>query len=145
MSLFTQDTKVAALRRAPLFSGLSTKELEDLARHSEDVEVPAGKVLAREREIGHEFFVVVEGEAEFSRRGRRIDMRQPGDFFGEIALLERTRRLATVTATTPLRFFVLTDREFRKLVEDSPEIELKVLRALARRVVALADQDPSLL
>ena len=145
MSLFTQDTKVEALRRAPLFSGLSTKELADLARHSEDVEVPAGKVLAREGDVGHEFFVVVEGEAEFSRHGKRIEMRQPGDFFGEISLLEHTRWLATVTATTPLRFFVLTDRDFRKLVDDNPEIELKVLRALAKRVVALTQQDPSLL
>jgi CRP-like cAMP-binding protein len=145
MNLFTHDTKVEALRRAPLFAELSGKELAELARHSEDVEVPAGKVLAREGEIGHEFFVVMEGEAEFSRGGKRIEMRQPGDFFGEISLLEGTRRLATVTATTPLRLFVLTDREFRKLLEESPEIELKVLRALAKRVVALTQQDPALL
>jgi CRP/FNR family cyclic AMP-dependent transcriptional regulator len=144
MSLFTQDAKVEALRRAPLFAGLSHKELAELARHSEDVEVPAGKVLAREGEIGHEFFVVVEGEAEFTRGGQPIDMHQPGDFFGEISLLEHTRRMATVTAATPLRFFVLTEREFRSLVDENPEIELKVLRAAAKRLAALAEQAPSL-
>jgi CRP/FNR family transcriptional regulator, cyclic AMP receptor protein len=145
MSLFTQDAKVEALRRAPLFAGLSTKELEQLARHSEDVEVPAGKVLAREGDIGHEFFVVLEGEAEFTRHGEPIDMPQPGAFFGEISLLEHTRRMATVTAATPLRFFVLTEREFRALVDENPEIELKVLRAAAKRLAVLAEREPTLL
>jgi len=137
MNLFSQDTKVEALRRAPLFADLSPKELAERARHSEDVEVPEGKVLAREGEIGHEFFVVVEGEAEFSRHGERLDMPQPASFFGEISLLEHTPRLATVTAATPLRAFVLTDREFQSLLRDHPEIERKVLRALAHRLVAL--------
>ena len=145
MSLFSHDTKVEALRRAPLFAGLSSKELAELARHSEDVEVPAGKVLAREGDIGHEFFVVVEGQAEFSRGGQPIEMHQPGDFFGEISLLENTRRMATVTAATPLRFFVLTEVEFRSLVDEHPEIELKVLRAAAKRLSALAEREPSLL
>jgi len=76
--------------------------------------------------------------------GKTLDDVGPVDFFGEVSLVEHTRRLATVTATTPLRFFVLTEREFRSLVDENPEIELKVLRAAAKRLAALAEQAPSL-
>src|SRR5215218_8639379 len=143
MKLFKQDTKVQALKRAPLFEGLSRKELVQLARVSEDVEVPAGQVLIKEGDIGHEFFVLVEGEADVTRKGRLLSTRGPGDFLGEIALLEQTRRTATVKAKTPLRFFVLTSTDFRHLVDENPSVERKVLRALARRVAELSS-DPTL-
>jgi CRP-like cAMP-binding protein len=134
--LVSQDTKVAALGRAPLFEGLSKKELAQLARSTDDLEVPAGKVLCKQGELGREFFVIVEGEAEVERGGQRIDTMGPGDFFGEIALVEKTHRTATVTATTPLRFFVLTSQSFWTLLDHNPEVERKVLRALAKRVLA---------
>jgi CRP-like cAMP-binding protein len=143
MRLFTQNTKVEALKRAPLFAGLSRKELTHLARVSEDLEIPAGTALCREGEIGHEFFVIVDGEVEVTRGGKRLAMRGGGEFFGEIALLEQTPRTATVTAKTPLRVFVLTDKDFRDLINESPAVERKVLRALARRVVELSG-DPTL-
>jgi CRP-like cAMP-binding protein len=142
VKLFTQDTKADALRRAPLFEDLSRKELVQLARVSEDLEVPAGKVLCREGEVGQEFFVIVDGEVEVTRNGKRVAMRG-GDFFGEIALLEETPRMATVTAKTPLRLFVLTRRDFRHLVDENRSVERKVMRALARRVVDLSG-DPTL-
>ena len=132
-----------ALKRAPLFDGLSRKELVELARVSEDLEVPPGKVLCKEGEIGHEFFVIVDGEVEVTRNGKRVATRAGGEFFGEIALLEETRRTATVTAKTPLRFFVLTRTDFRRLVNENRNVERKVLRALARRVVELSG-DPTL-
>jgi CRP-like cAMP-binding protein len=134
--LVSQDTKVAALGRAPLFEGLSKKELAQLARSTDDLEVPAGKVLCKQGELGREFFVIVEGEAEVERGGQKIDTMGPGDFFGEIALVEKTHRTATVTATTPLRFFVLTSQSFWTLLDHNPEVERKVLRALAKRVLA---------
>lgn len=143
MRLFTQNAKVEALKRAPLFESLSRKELVELARVSEDLEVPAGKVLCKEGEIGHEFFVIVDGEVEVTRNGKRVATRGDGEFFGEIALLEETRRTATVTAKTPLRFFVLTRTDFRRLVNENRNVEGKVLRALARRVVELSG-DPTL-
>jgi len=133
--LFSQDTKIAALARAPLFEGLSKKELTELARSTDDLEVPAGKVLCKEGELGWEFFVILEGEAAVRRRGRKVNTMGPGDFFGEIALVEKSRRTATVTATTPLRFFVLTSRSFWSLLDHSPQVERKVLRALAKRVL----------
>jgi CRP/FNR family transcriptional regulator, cyclic AMP receptor protein len=143
MRLFKQDTKVEALKSAPLFQDLSRKELVQLARVSEDLEVPRGKVLCKEGEIGHEFFVLVEGEAEVTRKGKRVATRGGGEFFGEIALLEQIPRTATVTAKTPLRFFVLASKSFRRLVDENPGVERKVLRALARRVVELSN-DPTL-
>ena len=142
MKLFTQDTKVEALRRAPLFEGLSRKELVQLARRSEDLEVPPGKVLCKEGELGQEFFVIVDGKAEVTRKGEHVATRGGGEFVGEIALLEQTPRTATVTAKTPLRVFVLTNRDFRSLLDESPSVERKVLRALARRVVELS-KDPT--
>jgi CRP/FNR family cyclic AMP-dependent transcriptional regulator len=140
--LFSQDTKVEALKRAPLFEGLSKKELTLLARVSEDMELEAGTVLCREGDLGHEFFVIVEGETEITKKGRKLANRSGGDFVGEIALLEEVPRTATVKAKTPLRVFVLTSRDFRHLLEESPQVERKVLRALAKRVAELAG-DPA--
>ncbi len=143
MKLFSQDTKVQALKAAPLFAGLSRKELAQLARVSEDLEVEAGKVLCTEGEIGHEFFVIVDGKVKIARKGRRIATRGGGDFVGEIAILEEMPRTATVTAETPLRLFVLTSKDFRHLLDENPNVERKVLRALARRL-AETSSDPAL-
>jgi CRP/FNR family cyclic AMP-dependent transcriptional regulator len=143
MKLFSQDAKVQALKGAPLFEGLSRKELVQLARVSEDLEVEPGTVLCREGETGHEFFVIVDGNVKITRKGRRVAMRGGGDFVGEIALLEEIPRTATVTAETPVRFFVLTRRDFRHLLDENPSVERKVLRALARRL-AEASRDPTL-
>ena len=123
MRLFSHDTKVDALKQAPLFSDLSKKELAELARHAEDLEVAEGQTIVREGETGA--------------------MRGGGEFVGEIALLEETKRTATVTAKTPLHVMVLTRQDFRRLVDDNPSVERKVMHALARRVVELSS-DPTL-
>ncbi len=136
MRLFSQDVKVQALGRAPLFEGLSKKELTALARVTEDLEVEPGTVLCREGRIGHEFFVIVDGEAEVTKGGKRIAMRSGGDFVGEIALLTTKTRTATVTATTPLRCFILTQGDFRRVLEESPGVQLKVMKVLAERLAA---------
>jgi CRP/FNR family transcriptional regulator, cyclic AMP receptor protein len=142
MRLFSQDTKVEALKRAPLFEGLSRKELTQLARVSEDMEIPEGAVLTKEGDLGHEFFVIVEGETEVRRKGRSLGTRGAGDFIGEIALLEQVPRIATVKAKTPLRVFVLTSKDFHHLLEEYPNVERKVLRTLAKRVAELS-KDPA--
>ena len=143
MKLFTQDKKVESLKRAPLFEGLSRKELVELARLSDDVEVRKGTVLCKEGTPGREFFVLVEGKVDVSRKGRRVTTLGGGDFVGEISLLEQTPRTATVTAKTPVRLFVLTPRDFRHVVDQFPSVERKILRALARRVLELS-RDPTL-
>ena len=143
MKLFRQDTKIEALKRAPLFADLSRKELIQLARLTDDAEVPDGRVLCREGDLGREFFVLVEGSVEVATKGRRVATLGAGDFVGEISLLEPTPRTATVTAKTPLRFFVLTPKDFRQMLDENPSVERKVLRALARRVLDLS-RDPTL-
>jgi CRP/FNR family cyclic AMP-dependent transcriptional regulator len=141
--LFSHDTKAEALGRAPLFEDLSKDERRDLAKVTEDLEVEAGKVLCREGETAQEFFVIIDGEVEVTKDGNRVRTMSDGEFFGEIALLEDVPRTATVTATSPLRFFVLTRQSFWNLVDRQPEVERKVLRALAKRVIATSD-DPTL-
>jgi CRP/FNR family cyclic AMP-dependent transcriptional regulator len=139
--LFSQNLKVERLKQAPLFEGLSKKELADLARLTDDLQLPAGRVLCKEGTVGREFFVIVDGEAEVTRKGKRVALRAGGDFFGEIALLTDTRRTATVTATTPLRCFVLTRRDFRRLLDESPGVERKVLTALGERLASYTQDE----
>ena len=139
MALFTQDTKVKSLRQTPLFEGLSKRELTELARRSEDMELDAGTVLCKEGDVGREFFVIVDGEVDVKRKGRRLGTRGAGDF----ALLEDIERTATVTAKTPVRVFVLTRPAFQHLINESPAVERKVMRTLARRLAAMS-KDPAL-
>ena len=143
MKLFSQDKKIEALKRSPLFADLSRKELIQLARVTDDAEVPDGKVLCREGDLGREFFVLVEGSVDVTKKGRRVATLAAGDFVGEISLLETMPRTATVTAKTPLRFFVLTPKDFRQVLDENPSVERKILRALARRVLELS-RDPTL-
>jgi CRP/FNR family cyclic AMP-dependent transcriptional regulator len=139
MQLFSHDDKATALGRAPLFQNLARAELVALAKLTEDLEVGDGKVLAREGEIGQEFFVIVDGEVVVTKDGKEVRRLGPGDFFGEIALIwESPRRTATVAAAGPVRFFVLTRQAFRGLIDHHPDIEGKVLEALEERTTESA-------
>jgi CRP/FNR family cyclic AMP-dependent transcriptional regulator len=141
VQLFSHDTKAEALGRTTLFSTLSKKELGALAKVTEDLEVGEGKVLCREGETGREFFVILEGEAEVTKDGAAVGTLGPGEFFGEIALVEHRPRTATVTAKSDLRFFVLTSQAFWSLLDNQPEIQRAVLRCLAARL-ARESEDP---
>ena len=134
----TQNTKVEALRKAPLFEGLSKKELGELARVTEDLQVPEGTVLCKEDTLGREFFVLVEGTVEVTRGGKPVAVRQAGDFVGEIALLTSVRRTATVRATTPVRCLILMRGDFRRVLDKNRSIERKVTEALAERLAEYA-------
>jgi CRP-like cAMP-binding protein len=135
MQLFSHDDKATALGRTPLFRNLSRAELVELAKVTEDIDAAEGKVLAREGEIGREFFVIVDGEVAVTKDEQEVRRLGSGDFFGEIALIwESPRRTATVTAATPVRFFVLTRQAFRSLIDHHPDIESKVLEVLEERV-----------
>lgn len=136
MTGFRKDAKIVALKQSPLFEGLSRKQLAHLAQLSEDLDMPAGTVLCKEGSRGREFFVIIDGEAEVTMGGRHVRTVGPGEFFGEIALVARVDRTATVTAVTPLRFFVISDRAFNSLLDMDPTIERKLLRALARHVLS---------
>ncbi len=143
MRLFSQDTKVQALKSVPLFEDLSRKELIQLERICEDLEVEPGRILCKEGQTGQEFFVIVDGKVQVTRKGRRLSTLSSGDFLGEIALVTELPRTATATAETPVRLFVLTRREFHAVLDQNPKVERKVLRALARRL-AETSSDPTL-
>jgi CRP/FNR family cyclic AMP-dependent transcriptional regulator len=140
VQLFSHDTKADALARCPFFADLSRNELRELAKVTEDMEVDEGKSLTREGAAGSEFFVIVDGDVSVTKGGSEIRTLGPGDFFGEISLLEDRPRTATVTAKTRLRFFVLTRQAFRGLLDKQPELEEKVVRALQERLRATADE-----
>jgi CRP/FNR family transcriptional regulator, cyclic AMP receptor protein len=129
-----RNQKVELIRRVPLFAHCSKRELERIAGIADEIDLRQGKVLIREGASGREFFVLLEGAADVTKNGRRLNQLGSGDFFGEIALVSRSPRTATVTATTPVRALVVTERSFQRLLEDSPEIQRKVLVALAERL-----------
>jgi CRP/FNR family transcriptional regulator, cyclic AMP receptor protein len=138
--LFTKDTKVEALRGVPLFEGLSKKELTEIANASEDLTFEPGRALCKEGRLAREFFVLIDGTAEVTKNGKKIDTRSGGDFVGEIALIMHQPRSATVTAITQVRCFVLTSRDFRRTLDDNPSIEPKIMRTLAERLVQLSGE-----
>lgn len=129
-----KNTKIDLIKRAPLFAHCSKRELAAIAGIADEIDLREGKELTREGAPGREFFVLMEGDADVLKKGKRINRIGPGDFFGEIALVHRTPRTATVKATSPVRALVITERNFRGLLEKSPEIQRKVLAALAERL-----------
>ncbi|MDP9308173.1 MAG: cyclic nucleotide-binding domain-containing protein [Actinomycetota bacterium] len=128
------DKKVELIRKVPLFSHLSRRQLAQVAKVADEIDLREGKEMTREGAPGREFFVILEGSADVRRRGRKINSLKPGDFFGEIALVTRVPRTATVAATSPVRALVVTDREFRHLLEESPDIKTRVMQAMAARL-----------
>jgi CRP-like cAMP-binding protein len=129
-----RDTKIELIKSVPLFSHCSKKELGEIAALADELSLPESRVLVREGDRGREFFVLIEGRADVHRKNRKVATLKDGDFFGEIALVSNVPRTATVTTTTPVRVLVLTDRAFKGLLEHAPEVQFKVLRALAERV-----------
>jgi CRP/FNR family transcriptional regulator, cyclic AMP receptor protein len=127
-------TKVDLIARVPLFAGLSRKELGQVASIADEIDLPEGKVLIREGERGREFFVLLEGEAEVARKGKKLATRRAGEFFGEIALVSKLPRIATVQTREPVRALVIRDVDFRALLQRTPAIAVKVLQALADRL-----------
>jgi len=128
------DKKVELIRKVPLFSHLSRKQLAQVAKVADEIDLREGKEMTREGAPGREFFVILEGSAEVRKGGRKINSLQPGDFFGEIALVTSVPRTATVAATSPVRALVVTDRSFRHLLEESPDIKTRVMQAMAARL-----------
>lgn len=129
-----RNAKVELLKSVPLFAACSRTELRELALVADEVDLREGRALVREEQPGREFFVLVEGTVRVTRRGRKRAELGPGDWFGEIALLTKTPRTATVTATSPVRVLVVTDRAFRRVVESMPSIALKVLASVGDRL-----------
>jgi CRP/FNR family transcriptional regulator, cyclic AMP receptor protein len=125
---------VARLARVPMFSGCSKKELTTIARTVREISHPAGTVIATEGEPGAGLFVIETGEADVTIGGKRVNRLKDGDFFGEMALLDGGPRTATVTSTTDIQMWALTEWVFRGLLVEHPTIALRTLEAMASRL-----------
>jgi CRP/FNR family cyclic AMP-dependent transcriptional regulator len=132
--MLRKNAKVELIKSAPLFAECSRKHLEEIAAIADEIDLREGKELTKEGRPGREFFVLIEGDADVKKGSRRINRMSAGDFFGEISLVTRRPRTATVVATSPVRALVITDRSFRTLLEHSPDIESKVMSALSARL-----------
>lgn len=124
-----------------LFEGASDEELALIDSLSDEVHVPAGRELLKAGDIGREFVLIVKGQVDIATNGEKVAELGPGDYFGELALLDDRPRNATATASTDLELQVIDRRGFQSLLEDSPTLTLNLLKATARR---LADRDAEL-
>jgi CRP/FNR family cyclic AMP-dependent transcriptional regulator len=128
------DPRVSRLKAVPLFAHCDGRQIDFIATQVEEMDFPAGRVLCTEGTYGGDFFILESGAAEVTRGGNRIAIMQPGDFFGEIALVDGGKRTATVTVSAPSRCFVLGPRQFQNVLHQNVEIIHAVLKALAIRV-----------
>ena len=136
----SQSEIVAKIGGVPLFSACSKRELALIARSAKEVSHRAGTMIAREGERGIGLFVILEGECEVTIGGKRKAKLGPGDFFGEVALLDGGPRTATVTSLTPVKLVGLTGWVFRGLLMEHPSIALKTLEAVAGRLRAVSKE-----
>lgn len=128
-----KDAKLELLGRVPLFAGCSKKELGEISTLADELSFPAGTTLIEEGRQGHEFFVLIEGDVDVRAKGRKVASLGDGSFFGEMSLVSSRPRNATVTASSSVRVLVVHEQAFRRLLRDSPPIQLKVLQTLADR------------
>jgi CRP/FNR family transcriptional regulator, cyclic AMP receptor protein len=127
------------LAGVPLFARCSKRDLGEIARLTQEVSLPAGHTVVQEDAQAFSFFVLVDGAAEVRRQGRVVGTLAPGEFFGEMALVMKQPRLATVTLTAPSRLLSIGAHNFQPLLLRSPDVQLKVLTALADRLATLTE------
>lgn len=132
--MLRKNAKVELIKGVPLFAECSRKDLNEIAGIADEIDLREDKELTKEGRPGREFFVLIDGTADVRKGSRRVNQLNAGDFFGEIALVTSRPRTATVVATSPVRALVITDRSFRRLLERQPEIQSKVMSALAARL-----------
>jgi CRP/FNR family cyclic AMP-dependent transcriptional regulator len=129
-----KNAKIELIKRVPLFSGCSKRELDEIAAIADELTMAEGRELTQEGATGHEFLVLIDGSADVRRKGRKINTLGGGDFLGEIALVTGAPRTATVTTTAPSRMLVITARDFRTLLKHMPSLQIKVLETVASRL-----------
>jgi CRP/FNR family cyclic AMP-dependent transcriptional regulator len=130
----SQDDKIDRLEEVGLLAGCSRRQLRAIARISEVIEVPAATILARAGTAGDEFFLILDGSARVEVSPRKRSRLEPGQYFGEMSLLDGGPRSASVTAETPLRLLVIKRRDFTTLLREAPELTQSLLVTLSQRV-----------
>jgi CRP-like cAMP-binding protein len=136
MLLRRRSDKADVLKKVPLLSGFSQRDLDLIARVADEVKVDAGRVLTRQDGLGLEFLLILDGGARVERDGNVIARLGPGDFFGEMSLIDGKPRSATVIADSPAVLLVVEARSFRKLLDAVPGLQRKVLITLCGRLRA---------
>jgi CRP-like cAMP-binding protein len=137
-----KDAKMSLLAKIPLFERCSRRQLAKIASIAREVQYPASTPVVQQGKPGDDFFLVVEGEADVRAGARKLATLRPGSFFGEIALVTGSRRTATVTTGTPMRALVIASQEFHTLLQDSPDIQRKILQQIGSRLEKLSSDQP---
>jgi CRP-like cAMP-binding protein len=130
----SRDSHLDKLAEVPLFSACSRTDLKKIAKASDEVEVKAGRVLVDQGKTGHEFFLILDGTATVRANNRKLATLGAGDYFGELSLLSREPRDASVTADTDMKLLILGQREFTGLLDSIPGLASKILAIMARRL-----------
>src|SRR5687768_11223489 len=128
----------SSLRSVPLFESLSSDERRTIAQHADEIEVPEGTELVRQGEFAYEFFVLEDGTADVTRDGERIAELGPGDFLGEMGIVGKAVRNATVVTTSPGNVIVMTSQDFRAMARSNPAVASQIEAAVEERCQALA-------
>ena len=136
----TRDRRTELLGRCALFRGLAPDQLAAVAETATEVEFDAGRVIARQGEIGTGFFIVVEGEARVIRDGATLAVLRPGEFFGELSVLDGLPRIAQVVASAPTRCLAIASWDFERVLLANPGVTLAILRELAGRLRSVSEQ-----
>jgi CRP/FNR family transcriptional regulator, cyclic AMP receptor protein len=131
---YDRSAYVVYLSRVPMFSQCTEQQLEQLAASTEERDAAAGEIVVREGDAGQEFFVIADGAVQVTRGGRDVVALGPGDYFGELALLDPAPRDATVTATAPTNLVTLSREAFEAAVDKLPALRRAVLHGMARRI-----------
>lgn len=136
----TQDRRTELLGACRLFSGVDPKDLAAVAGRAIEVDFPADRVIARQGEIGTGFFLIVDGSVRVVRGGEEVAVLGPGDFFGELSVLDGLPRVAQVVAIEPTRCLALATWEFEQVLLEFPTLAVAILRGLATRLRSVTEQ-----
>jgi len=132
MLLRHRSQKAELLKKVPMFSNLSNRHLNEVAKYADQLPVKAGRVLAEQGEIGWEFVFILEGKARVEKGGKVINRLNSGDFFGEISLIDRGPRTATVIAETDMTLLIVNSKSFDHLLDTVPGLQKKILISLCQ-------------
>jgi len=135
MTRIKQPEKVRALLEIPLFSGLSKKELDSLARLTTEISVNDGQTLVKQGQLGKEAMIIMSGTAVVRRNGRKIDEMGPGDFFGEMSLIDDMPRNADVIASSDMTLLLMDSKEFSTIFDQYPKVAVKILKVVVERLL----------
>ncbi|MBI3997470.1 MAG: cyclic nucleotide-binding domain-containing protein [Armatimonadetes bacterium] len=135
----TKKRKVELVRGVPLFAGMTDRSLQAIASRAQDIEFAAGQYIVRQGQIGTGFYLIVSGRARVVRGGQALAHLGPGDFFGELSVLDQQPRTAHVVAHEPTVCLGLASWDFARLLERNPKITLALLREVARRLRATSE------